>query len=132
MTAGATIGLTMMGVSEVDEAYRVPVREEDRIRAELALNLVAASTGVSTHRMQGRLIGPAAQARRMAIYLAYVPFGWPMDRVSHAFGLNRTTAANACRWVEDARDAPALDDLLERLEGCARQVLAAASREVLA
>ena len=118
----------------MSKAYRVPVRDEDRIRAELALNLVATSTGVPVRRIrsQDRLIGREGRARRLAIYLAYVTFGWPMDRVGHAFGLNRTTAAYACHWVEDARDAPALDEVLDRLEACAKQVLAISASRVLA
>ncbi|MBF0665995.1 MAG: chromosomal replication initiator DnaA [Brevundimonas sp.] len=114
------------------ERYRAPVRREDRIRAALALELVSASTGVPKEIMQvrSRLDGRACRARWLAMYLAYVTFGWPMDRVAHAFGLNRSTAAAACRWAEDGRDRPAMDDLLERLERCARAVLEAPACEL--
>ena len=79
----------------MNETYRVPVTEEDRIRAALAIQLVAAATGVTAERMRAhtRLGGVECRARRLAMYLAYVTFGWPMDRVGHAFGLNRSTAA---------------------------------------
>ncbi len=109
------------------EMYEAPVREADRIKAGLALQLVAASTGVSRERMETRtrLEGRACRARWLAMYLAYVTFGWPMDRVGHAFGLNRATAAAACRWAEDGRDRPALDELLDRLERCVTAVLEA-------
>ena len=111
----------------MNEAYRVPVRQEDRIKAGLALQLVAASTGVPKERLETRrrLGGKACRARWLAMYLAYVTFGWPMDRVGHAFGLNRATAAAACRWAEDGRDRTTFDDLLDRLERCARDVLEA-------
>ncbi|WP_332653618.1 chromosomal replication initiator DnaA [Brevundimonas sp.] len=114
------------------ETYRVPVRREDRVRAVLALELVSASTGVPKERleMRSRLEGRACRARWLAMYLAYVTFGWPMDRVGHAFGLNRSTAAAACRWAEDGRDRPVIDDLLDRLEVCARAVLEAPSCEL--
>ena len=114
------------------EGYRVPVRREDQVRAGLALELVAASTGVSKEIMQqrSRLDGRACRARWLAMYLTYVTFGWPMDRVAHAFGLNRSTAAAACRWAEDGRDLPSVDDLLERLERCARAVLEAPACEL--
>ncbi len=114
------------------EGYQPAVRPEDRIRAGLALDLVAASTGVSKEVMQQRtrLGGKACRARWLAMYLAYVTFGWPMDRVAHAFGLNRSTAAAACRWAEDGRDLPTVDDLLERLENCARAVLEAPACEL--
>jgi chromosomal replication initiation ATPase DnaA len=118
----------------VDEPYQVPVRQEDRIKAGLALQLVAASTGVPKERLETRqrLEGKACRARWLAMYLAYVTFSWPMDRVGHAFGLNRSTAAAACRWAEDSRDRAALDDLLDRLERCVKDVLEAPACELTA
>lgn len=109
----------------MEDTYRVPVADADRIRAGLAIQLVSASTGVTVERMKAgsRPGRRAARARWLAMYLAYVTFGWPIERVGHAFGLNRATAAAACRWVEDERDRPGLDDLLERLERLAREVL---------
>ncbi|MGZ9114842.1 MAG: chromosomal replication initiator DnaA [Brevundimonas sp.] len=116
----------------MSETYRVPVAKEDRIRAGLAIQLVAAATGVTAERMraQARLGGAECRARRLAMYLAYVAFGWPLERVGHAFGLNRATAAAACRWVEDERDRPTLDAMLNRLERCVREVLEAPVCEV--
>ena len=64
------------------------------------------------------------------MYLAHVSFGWPLERVAHAFGLNRATAGTACRWAEDERDAPALDALLDRLERGVREVLDAPRHEL--
>lgn len=103
----------------------MPVGDADRIRAGLAIQLVAASTGVTVERMTvgARPGRRAARARWLAIYLAYVTFGWPIERVGHAFGLNRATAAAACRWVEDERDRPSLDELLDRLQRLAREVV---------
>lgn len=114
------------------ETYRVPVTDADRIRAGLALQLVAAATGISVERMTAsvRLKGRVCRARWLALYTAYVTFGWPLDRVAHAFGLNRATAAAACRWAEDGRDHPTVDALLERLELCVNQLLEAPSCEL--
>lgn len=111
----------------MQETWRAPVTEADRIRAGLALQLVAAATGISAERMTAtvRLKGRACRARWLALYTAYVTFGWPLDRVAHAFGLNRSTAAAACRWAEDGRDHPAIDALLDRLELCLNQLIEA-------
>ena len=111
------------------ETYRVPVTDADRIRAGLALQLVAAATGISVEKMTAsvRLNGRVCRARWLALYTAYVTFGWPLDRVAHAFGLNRATAAAACRWAEDGRDHPSVDAMLERLELCVSQLLEAPS-----
>lgn len=113
-------------------SWRPPVGEADRIRVGLAIQLVATTTGVPAEciRARARLGGPACRARRLAMYLAHVAFGWPLERVGHAFGLNRATAASACRWAEDGRDQPALDALLDRLERCVKDVLDAPGCEL--
>lgn len=107
------------------ETYTVPVADADRIRAGLALQLVAAATGISVERMKSnaRLRGAACRARWLALYTAYVTFGWPLERVAHAFGLNRATAAAACRWAEEGRDHPAVDAMLGRLELCVTHLI---------
>ena len=116
----------------MEEMWRAPVADGDRIRAGLALQLVAAATGISVEKMRARarLHGPACRARWLALYTAYVTFGWPLDRVAHAFGLNRMTVAAACRWAEDGRDHPSVDALLERLELCMSQLLDAPACEL--
>ena len=101
--------------------YRIPVAEADRIRAALAIQLIAAATGVSADRMSARR-HRGSRARWLALYLAHIAFGWPLERVGHAFGLNRATVSAACRWVEDERDRPTLDAWLDRLEACARDI----------
>lgn len=107
------------------EVYKAPVTDADRTRAGLALHLVAASTGVSIRELarDERLGMAALRARRLAMYLAHVSYGWTIERVGHAFGLNRATASTACRWAEDQRDQPALDAMLETLEGCLRAIM---------
>jgi chromosomal replication initiation ATPase DnaA len=124
----------MIGSDAMDDMHWGQVQETDRIRAGLALQMVAATTGVPAERMRSgaRLGGPACRARWLAMYLAYVAFGWPLERVAYAFGLNRATAAAACRWVEESRDRPALDALLDRLERCVRDVLEAPRCELRA
>lgn len=114
------------------ETWRVPVTDADRIQAGLALQLVAAATGISVEQMRSRprQRGVVCRARWLALYTAYVTFGWPLDRVAHAFGLNRATAAAACRWAEDGRDHPSVDALLDRLELCVTQLIDAPACEL--
>lgn len=116
------------------QAYRAPTTEGDRIKAGLALQLVAASTGVPAETMTSgdRLGLQACRARRLALYLAHVGFGWPLERVGHAFGLNRATVSNACRWAEDERDRPIIDALMDRLEDCVRRIFDADRCELTA
>jgi len=57
-----------------------------------------------------------ALARQSAMYLAHVVFGLTLTEVGRAFGRDRTTAAYACGLVEDRRDDPVFDFVLESLE----------------
>jgi hypothetical protein len=50
------------------------------------------------------------------MYLAHVTFGLNYAEVGRAFGRDRTTAAYACRLIEERRDDPAVDAVLGSLE----------------
>lgn len=106
-------------------AYRVAVSEEDRGKADLVVQIVSLRFGmpVTAIRADGRLSRAALRARRVAMYLAYVSFEWPQERVAHAFAVNRQTASNACLRIEDARDNPELNALLSELEGAIHAIV---------
>jgi hypothetical protein len=61
-----------------------------------------------------------AFARQSAMYVAHVAFGLSYSEVGRAFGRDRTTAAYACRLIEDRRDDPAVDAVLASLESACR------------
>jgi chromosomal replication initiation ATPase DnaA len=102
------------------EDYRVPVTEEDRVKAGLAVHLIAARTGGRPAQMigGGRMNPRTARPRWLAMYLSHIAFGWTLERVSHVFGVNRASVGAACRWVEDEREQQGIDDLLNDLETC--------------
>lgn len=107
------------------EVYRVPVADRDHTRAGLALHLVAACLGVAMRAVADERRNPdAMRTRRLAMYLAHIGYGWTVERVAHAFGVSRATSARACAWSEDQRDQPAVDALLDTLEGCLGKILA--------
>lgn len=107
------------------EPYRVPVTDADRIRADAALHLTGLALGITVTAMTAKERVPprACRARWSAMYLAHVSFGWPLERVAHAFGLNRATAGTACRWAEDERDRQDYDFLMDGLEQCLRRIM---------
>jgi chromosomal replication initiation ATPase DnaA len=63
-----------------------------------------------------RSIAQVARARQVAIYLAHVGFGLSYAEAGRLFGRDRTTAAYACRLIEDRRDDPRFDASLDCLE----------------
>lgn len=68
-----------------------------------------------------RRSAPVAFARQQAMYLAHVALGLSYTDVGRAFGRDRTTAAHACRVVEDRRTDPGLDAQLALLEHLVRR-----------
>jgi len=61
-----------------------------------------------------------SRARHVAIYLAHVTLGLPLALVAQRFRRDRSTAAYACRLVEDLRERPAFDAALATLEIAAK------------
>jgi len=96
-------------------------REVDAARAAFVTGLVALATGVPPREIAETRRAPrAVRARQVALYLATVTFGWPLARAAAAFGRDRTTAALACRTVEDWREDAEVDARLSDLERCLR------------
>ncbi|MCB1489478.1 MAG: chromosomal replication initiator DnaA [Bauldia sp.] len=57
-----------------------------------------------------------AFARQTAMYLAYTRMGLSYVEAGRLFERDRTTARHACRQVEDRREDPRIDSILDYLE----------------
>jgi chromosomal replication initiation ATPase DnaA len=73
---------------------------------------VAASEVISSRRSSRRV----STARQIGMYLAHTAAGLPLTKVAEYFGRDRTTAAYACRLIEDRRDDRKFDAELVELE----------------
>jgi chromosomal replication initiation ATPase DnaA len=84
----------------------------------LVQDVVAACFAVSPEQMCARSRGraSAAFARQVAMYLTHVVLGLNYSAAGRMFHRDRTTVAHACRVVEDRRDNPRTDALLQALE----------------
>ncbi|MEN9873263.1 MAG: hypothetical protein RL186_160 [Pseudomonadota bacterium] len=93
----------------------------DAACARFACDAAAFALGC-TPDLMGQTRGNAATAfaRQVAMYLTHVAFGMSLQRVATAFNRDRSTVAHACHAIEDRRDDPAMDDLLDRLEASLR------------
>ena len=113
---------------EIDDRLMMQIEQlrADRLRALLAMQAVASVTGVPAAAIgsKRRLGREVRRARSLAVYLCHTEFGWPLHRVGTAFDRDRTTVGVICREVEDWRDDPALDALLDRLGQALRQITA--------
>jgi len=84
-------------------------------------------------RASSRGSAAVAFARQSAMYLAHVVLGMRYSEIGRLFGRDRTTAAHACRTVEDRRDDPLIDLQLEVLEAvCGETLFVAAAPEAQA
>jgi chromosomal replication initiation ATPase DnaA len=81
-------------------------------------SIVACAFDVPVEVMRSARRGPAPVAftRQVAIYLAHTRLGLSFSAAGALFHRDRTTAAHACRTVEDCRDNPRFDKTLDYLE----------------
>ena len=100
-----------------------PARERSKPAAALLIRAVSVAFDVSISDLLASVRGRAetALARQMAMYLARVALGMTFEAAGHLFNRDRTTAAYACRRVEDLRDDPIIDDVLSVIETIVRK-----------
>lgn len=80
--------------------------------------MVAAAFGLAADELasERRGVADVAFARQVAMYLAHTRLGLPLAAAGGLFRRDRTTARHACRQVEDRRDDPRVEHLLDCLE----------------
>jgi chromosomal replication initiation ATPase DnaA len=97
-----------------------PPADGDTARiCRLLESVTAAAFGVPLDELRApsRRTADVAFARQSAMYLAHVTLSLSYSAVGTLFHRDRTTAAHACRLVEDRRDNLTIDKLLQTLEG---------------
>lgn len=84
---------------------------------------VARAFGLPVPAIRGALRGchDIARARQIVMYLARVALGLTYTGAGRLVGRDRTTAAYACRVIEDLRDDPVFDARLSALEAGLRR-----------
>lgn len=108
--------MEVRGMSSV-AAGRPADRDRDPVLRFLTA-LVAAALGVDWRWLAAPSRGKAsvAFARQVAMYLAHTVLALTYAQVGAAFGRDRTTAAYACRIVEERRDDSRVDALVGLME----------------
>jgi hypothetical protein len=111
--------------TDLDETERRPpagvVQPTALVRAAEAAAALAFQVPLANLRSAQRCTASIVRARQTAIYLVRVGFEMSYTDLGRSFGRDRTTAAHACRAVEDRRDDARFDCGLSALEaGLAR------------
>ncbi len=98
---------------------------KDVLRVSLE-KLVANAFQVDETLLRGPTRGRAhvARARQVAMYLAHTACGLSLSDVGRLFERDRTTAAHACRLIEDAREDDDFDRAVDLLASGARMMMA--------
>jgi Bacterial dnaA protein helix-turn-helix len=98
-------------------------RNKNALRHDAIETSVSRVFGVPIASMRSATRGRArvALARQSAMYLAHVVCGLSLTEVGRIFERDRTTVAHACALIEDRRDDPFFDQLLELLERVTRE-----------
>ena len=119
---GQSTGLSIVMPPKLPCAVRADQRQwrdiERAAQVALTQETIAGAFKISVAEIRAptRRTAPVAQARQIAMYLMHVSFGFSLSAVGRHFGRDRTTAAHACRQIEDRRDDAAFDVLIDRLE----------------
>jgi chromosomal replication initiation ATPase DnaA len=80
--------------------------------------LVASAFRIPRVELKGAARGPAnvAFARQVGMYLLHTSLNMSLSAAGRFYGRDRTTAAHACRVVEDRREMRCVDTLVDCLE----------------
>lgn len=65
----------------------------------------------------------------MAIYICHVNLGLSLTTTASVYGRDRTTAAHACRKIEDLRDSQGVDRLVDSIERASQRFRSALGHE---
>lgn len=112
-------GLMMLQQSPFNDAYIRPHlagrSELSREAIEYAVGQVFGIAGRDLRRStRGR--ARVALARQVAMYIAHVGCGLSLTETGRLFERDRTTVAHACGVIEDRRDDPLFDRVLDLIE----------------
>ena len=89
---------------------------DQAVRAIVAMVAAAFGLSLSDLASDRRGVAEIAFARQVAMYLAHTHLRLPLTEAGRVFHRDRTTVRHACRQVEDRRDDPRVDHLLDCLE----------------
>lgn len=108
--------------TRVSHRNRRAQRLPDQVIRNVIEHAVTHTFGVTSHEVWAVTRGTPhiALARQVGMYLAHVAFELSLTDVGTLFVRDRTTVAHACTVVEDRRDDPLFDRVLDLMEHAVR------------
>jgi hypothetical protein len=105
----------------VSSGFRSTTKRRDEVALEMCeclIDIAAALFSVSSKELRkpGRTAVPVSRVRQIAMYVAHVVLRLTMGEVGTGFGRDRTTVLHACRVIEDMRDDPEFDRVVQMIE----------------
>lgn len=124
LTASASFDRTFMA-----ERRNEPLLPDPNERRAIS-SAVAQVFGLSAQQLENTSRGRAkeALARQVAMYVTHVSCGLNLTDVGTLFDRDRTTVSHACALVEDRRDDPVFDRIMQLLEWVVRELMARSRR----
>jgi len=112
-----------------NRASRLRRAEADGTKRML-VSLVGSALAIDGDRLcsAGRGTAAEAYARQVAVYIAHTTLGLSYTEAGRLFGRDRTTAAHACRRIEEEREIERIDQLVDCLERAACRAARTAGR----
>ena len=117
-----TVSGQLEGVSNLTRTLCTDENDDRRILIEHAVMAVFRVPRVDlSSPTRGRK--RVAFARQVAMYLAHVTYGLNYKDTGRLFGRDRTTAAHACEVIEDRREDPIFERVMQLLESITQALL---------
>lgn len=105
----------------IASGYQPTTKRRDEVALEICeclIDIAAALFSVSSKELRkpGRTTLPVSRVRQIAMYVAHVVLCMTMSEVGAGFGRDRTTVLHACQVIEDLRDDPEFEHLVQMVE----------------
>jgi chromosomal replication initiation ATPase DnaA len=110
--------MTVQAGTDGNKRQRAIARRDAVSMTRFVEALVESAFGIARPALHapGRGAARVAFARQVAMYLSRVRLGLSYSAAGRFFGRDRTTAAHACRVIEERREDSSIDSLIDCLE----------------
>jgi Bacterial dnaA protein helix-turn-helix len=108
----------------LEQAARCVVPAGQTVSLDPTYSLDSEGWAPATHPPHARGRALAVHVRHVEMYLCHVVLKVNFKEVGRVFSRSRTTAAYACKAIEDARDDRTFDQTLQLLEAATRLAVA--------